>query len=461
VTDGKLSDGFLTADFLTEVDGWLADADAQAALYRGEAGSRQPVHTVYVPADTYRADTARHWGEQALELLDRHAPTPARFAADTGLDPGFIDQVLPRVRAKLSSQPIEDLRVDFEDGYGIRPDADEDAEARAAGRSLAIMSTAQNAPLLAGIRIKGLQAATRRRGLRTLDLVIRAAVETGGLPRRFVVTWPKVAHPAEVSAAVRICERLEGESGLPAGTLRFELQIEVPQAVISPDGVATVARLIQAADGRCEGLHYGTYDFSAAAGVVAGEQSLEHPLADHAKAVMQLAAAQTGVRVSDGSTNIVPVGTSDEIRHAWRLHARLVRRSLTRALYQGWDLHPGQLVTRYAATYQFYREQLEPSGARLLAYSTRAASGVLDEPATALALANAVLRAVDCGACDDDEVARASGLDRTALLALGGRRTAAPPPFPSLRPVAGAGVNPADMLSSESQSDAESRLGRG
>jgi hypothetical protein len=155
--------------------------------------------------------------------------------------------------------------------------------------------------------------------------------------------------------------------------------------------------------------------------VVAGHQSLEHPLADHAKAVMQLAAAQTGVRVSDGSTNVIPVGSASEVAAAWRLHARLVGRALGRALYQGWDLHPGHLVTRYAATYGFYRGQLAPSAARLRAYTEKAATGVMDEPATAQALANAVLRAVECGACDDAEVLAASGLDRAGLLALARR----------------------------------------
>jgi HpcH/HpaI aldolase/citrate lyase family len=426
--------GRLNAEFLTELDAGLAGADAAAALYPGEAATRQPVHTAYVPADRYDGDTIGHWGHQALALLDRHAPSPARFVEVTGLRPVFAEEIYSRVRAKLGRQPVEDLRVDFEDGYGLRPDAEEDATARAAGQALAQLAgpaagsasgpaprTGPGAPLLAGIRIKGLQAATRSRGLRTLDLLIGAALEAGGLPSRFVVTLPKVAHVAEVSAAVQVCEQLEAGYGLAAGALRFELQIEVPQAVIGPDGVATVALLLHAAQGRCEGLHYGTYDFSAAAGVVAGEQSLEHPLADHAKAVMQLAAAQTGVRVSDGSTNVVPVGSAAEIAAAWQLHARLVQRSLRRALYQGWDLHPGHLLTRYAATYDFYRGELLPSCARLAQYTSRAASGFLDEPATALALAGAVLRAVDCGACDPEEAEQATGLDRAALLTLAGR----------------------------------------
>ncbi len=418
--DGQVAQ-LLDERFLAQVDRWLAPADAQALLFPGEAATRQPVHTVYVPADHYRPDTPRRYGSAALALIDTHITSPTEFADQVGLTPEFVDDVFPRVLDKLSRQPIEDLRVDFEDGYGIRPDDEENAAAEAAGRALAETAAEPDAPFLTGIRIKGLQAPTRRRGLRTLDRLLAAAGRHGGLPGRFVITLPKVAHVAEVTTAVRIAEHLERGHGLPEGSLRFELQIEVPQAVIGPDGSATVARMVHAAEGRCEGLHYGTYDFSAAAGVLAGQQSLEHPLADHAKAVMQLAAAQTGVRVSDGSTNVIPVGSPDAVVAAWRLHARLVRRSLRHALYQGWDLHPGHLVTRYAATYDFYRGQLRPSCDRLVQYTGKAAAGVLDEPATAQALATAVLRALDCGACDDTEVADASGLGRSDLLLLARR----------------------------------------
>jgi len=406
-------------NFRSEIDALLAPADAQARLFPGEAATRQPVHTVYVPAGQFGASTCTQWGERALALLAERAPTAAALAEAAGLSPELIEDVYPRLITKLGSQPIEDVRVDFEDGYGLRPDAEEDEAATAAGIALAELARRPDAPLLAGTRIKGLQASTRWRGLKTLELLVSSAVSRGGLPSRFVVTLPKVAHVAEVQAGVRVLAFLESSFGLAEGSLRLELQIEVPQAVYSPDGTAAVARLIHAASGRCEGLHYGTYDFSAAAGVVAGYQSLEHPLADHAKAVMQLAAAQTGVRVSDGSTNVIPFGS--EVPAAWKLHARLVQRALERALYQGWDLHPGHLVSRYAATYQFYRAQLDPSAARLKTYTEKAASGVMDEPATAQALANAVLRAVECGACDEDEVFRACGLDRSALLVLARR----------------------------------------
>jgi citrate lyase beta subunit len=398
------------ADLLEDLDGWLAPADAQAALFAGDRADRQPVHTVYVPADRYRPDLPSRYGAFALRLLAEHGPADDML---TAAGPGT--EVMDRVRAKLERQPVEDLRVDFEDGYGLRPDDEEDAAAVATGQSLATSAGAAGAPFVCGIRVKGLQPSTRRRAVRTLDRVIAAAVGAGGLPPRFVVTLPKITHVAEVEAAVRLCERLEQQYGLAPGALRFELQIEVPQAVVGPDGVATVARLVHAAAGRCEGLHYGTYDFSAAVGVTAALQSLTHPLADHAKAVMQLAAAGTGVRISDGSTNVVPAGETTEIRHAWTLHGGLVLRALRLGIYQGWDLHPGHLPTRFAATYAFLRGELALSGERLLAYTARTASGVLEEPATGEALARGVLRGLDCGAYDEVAAREVTGLDRAGL----------------------------------------------
>ena len=132
---------------------------------------------------------------------------------------------------------------------------------------------------------------------------------------------------------------------------------------------------------------------------------------------MQLAAADTGVRVSDGSTNVLPLGSRAQVHAAWALHARLVRRSLERGFYQGWDLHPAQLVTRYLATYAFFRAGLPAAAERLRAYVEHGDSGILDEPATARALAWFVVRGLDCGALDQAEVSDATGLDRAALAA--------------------------------------------
>jgi len=412
----------LDADFLLAIDRRLAQADqVLATCYPGDAGSRQPLHTVYVAADQVDSDTPARWGAAALDLLDAVVPDAPSAAGVTGL--GGIDaDVHRRARAKLAGQPVEDLRVDFEDGYGARPDAEEDAAAAAAGAALAGLLTAPAGPSFGGIRFKSLEAATRRRGLRTLDLLLGALLDAGPLPDGFLVTLPKVTSADQVLAMVEVCARLEESFGLAPGRLRFEIQVETPQAILGPDGVATVAVMVHAAGDRCVGLHYGTYDYSAACGVAAAYQSLEHAVADHAKAVMQVAAAGTGVRLSDGSTNVLPAGSPEQVRAALRLHARLVRRSLEQGYYQGWDMHPGHLVTRYLAAYAFFREGLPAAADRLRRYLSRTGGGVLDEPATAQALASFLTRGLHCGALDDAEVAAATGLPGQALDALARRR---------------------------------------
>ncbi|MEU8050095.1 MULTISPECIES: DUF6986 family protein [Micromonospora] len=391
---------------LHRLDALLADDDRQrAARYPGLPPTGQPVHTVYVPADRYGPHTVDEWRAAALAALDRYGPLP-----------GVADALAARVRAKLAAEPIEDLRIDFEDGYGVRGDAEEDAAVRAAATALARGPV----PRHVGLRIKSLEPATRRRAVRTLDLFLDALLRHRSLPDGFRVTLPKVTSLPQVEAMVQLCAELEAAHRLPP--LRFEIQVETPQAVLGADGTATVARMVHAAAGRCVGLHYGTYDYSAALGVAAGWQSLEHPVADHAKAVLQVAAAGTGVAVSDGSTNVLPTGDRAAVHAGWALHLRLVRRSLERGLYQGWDLHPGQLPTRFAATFAFYRDGLPAAAGRLRAYLDRVDSGILDEPATARALAGFLLRGLDCGALNDAEVVGLAGVDRSHLRETAGGR---------------------------------------
>ncbi|WP_329129414.1 HpcH/HpaI aldolase/citrate lyase family protein [Streptomyces sp. NBC_01476] len=400
----------------------LAATDAELARrYPGDPGTRQPVHTVYVPADAFTAGTVRAWGDQALAALDAHAPDATALAAVLGLPGSLAGQVHDRVRAKLRREPVEDLRIDFEDGYGPRPDSEEDAAALAAARTVTAAVADGTAPPYLGIRMKCMEAAVRDRGIRTLDLFLTALFDGGGLPAGLVLTLPKVTFPAQVTAMVRLCDAFERAAGLPAGRIGFEIQIETTQAILGPDGTATVPRLIDAAQGRATGLHYGTFDYSAACGISAAHQSLDHPVADYAKAVMQAAAAGTGVRLSDGSTNVLPVGPAAQVHAAWQLHYGLVRRSLARGYYQGWDMHPAHLPTRYAATYAFYREGLDTAAARLAAYTAKTGGDVLDEPATARALSGYLLRGLDCGAVDMPEVADRTGLTRAALDGLAGR----------------------------------------
>jgi hypothetical protein len=133
---------------------------------------------------------------------------------------------------------------------------------------------------------------------------------------------------------------------------------------------------------------------------------------------MQVAAAGTRVHLSDGSTNILPLGSPESVRSAWRLHAGLVRRALARGFYQGWDLHPHQLPTRYIATFEFFRAGLPRAAARLANYVSKTESEILDEPATARALARYLYRGLVCGAVSETEVSRSAGLTGSQLAAL-------------------------------------------
>jgi citrate lyase beta subunit len=407
----------LVAELGAELDVRLADVDAALVThYPGARPGRQPVHTVYVPADRFHAGLVPDHGAAALAAIDEHEDLLVEIL-------GGDRDLLARVRDKLRREPVEDVRIDLEDGYGTRSDDVEDADTvRAADELRSAVDAGTSAPGC-GIRFKGFEAPTRGRGLRTLALFLGRLTEGGPLPEGFVVTLPKVTAVEQVEALVHVAGRLEADLGLASGALRFELQIETPQSILGPDGTALVARMIHASGGRCTGLHYGTYVYSAFCGIAAAQQSLEHPVADHAKAIMQAAAAGTGVRLSDGSTNVLPVGDPDQVAAAWRNHLRLVRRSLERGYYQGWDLHPAQLPTRYAATFAFYRDGFPAAAARLRTYVARQDSAIMDEPATARALADFLLRGLDCGALSAEEAHEATGLGADALAGLAHRTT--------------------------------------
>ncbi|MGO1855005.1 MAG: DUF6986 family protein [Microbacteriaceae bacterium] len=389
--------------------------------YPGDDGSRQPVHTVYVPADRFTPDLAAEWGQAALAAASDAGGLEA-LAARVGIRADVIPSVVTRVVAKLETEPIEDLRLDFEDGYGDRGSA-EDQDAVTAATRVHEAVSAGSAPPFIGIRFKCFEKPTRERGLRTLDLFLGTLIDRDGLPDGLVLTLPKVSTVAQVEAMVEVAELLERAHGLDAGRIRFEVQVETPQLVLGAEGSSPLAQLPLAGAGRITSLHYGTYDYSASLGIAAAYQSMEHPAADLAKQLMQLAVAGTGIRLSDGSTNILPIG--DRAEEAWALHARLVRRSLERGFFQGWDMHAHHLPTRFLATYAFYREGFDPAAARLRAYLSKDAGAVLDEPATARALAWFVLRGVQCGAIGVDEIRASIGIDVPELTALAHPRLAA------------------------------------
>ena len=215
--------------------------------------------------------------------------------------------------------------------------------------------------------------------------------ETGGkLPENFVITVPKVQLPEQVAAAAHFFEILEQRNGLPAGVLKIEPMIETPQAIINQRGEIALGSLVDAANGRCRSVHFGVYDYTASAGITAAYQTMGHPSCDFARQVMLVSLAGTGIHLSDGATNILPVGphrasedkplTADQLRQnreavhgAWRLGFDDNMHSLRTGFYQGWDLHPAQFVTRYAAVYSFFLDGLTTASGRLKTFVEKAA----------------------------------------------------------------------------------------
>ncbi|HWM04930.1 MAG TPA: aldolase [Actinophytocola sp.] len=404
----------LDGSVLAGVFGRLSEVDTvRAARYPGDAGGRQPVHTCYVPADRVVGDLAGEWGAAALAALDEHARGSSAFAGLLGLPGELAEMVHAKVVEKLRREPVEDLRIDFEDGYGLRAGPDEDADAVRCAELLAGWYRAGTAPPWAGLRFRSFDTkALAERGVRTLDLFVTAL---GPPPPGFTLTFPKVTEVAQVEVLVELLTLLEERLNLAEGTLRFEIQVETTQSIVDTEGRLALPRFIAAGAGRVSALHFGTYDYTAACGLSAAEQHLAHAACDLARHVMQVSAAGTGVRLSDGSTNILPVGDREAVHESWRTHYGLVLRSLAHGFYQGWDLHPAQLVTRYAANFVYYLQHAPANAVRLRAYVDKADAGVLDEPATAQALAMSMRRALDCGALDATDVRQLCGLSEVEL----------------------------------------------
>ncbi len=381
--------------------------------------ARQPLQTLYVPADRVARSTVAEFGAEALRLLEAHAPDADAFQEAFGVAEAVAERTRERTLAKLERQPVEDLRVDFEDGYGIRGDDEEDRDAEAAAGAVLEARGDATAPPSFGLRVKsfddeGLEA----RSLRTLERFASALVDgAGGLPEGFVVTFPKVTHPDQVAAFADRLGKLESTFGPAGRTMRFEVQVETPRSVLGRDGAAAAPRIMEAAGGRLTAMHLGVFDYTSSLGLMPWEQRLDHPANDFARRMLQVALAGTGVWISDGSSNVVPASDrTEDVRAAWRIDADHVRHSLSNGFYQGWDLHPSHLASRYAAVYGWLLPHLDDAVERVRAWRRGAATaGVLDEPATITSLLRYLRFAVSSGAVEESEVLSDTGLGRDEL----------------------------------------------
>ena len=425
----------LDPSMLAEATLALLEANiAFAKAHPGESPGRQPVHTVYGGAQLFSADSAAKLGAVALRAMDQHADDAAALGAVLGLhEHPELETIYMRVRDKLEAEPVEDFRIDFEDGYGNRSDTEEDDHATVVAREVANGMREGTLPPFIGVRIKPLNEELRDRAIRTLDLVTTALVEAEGIPERWVVTIPKITVIEQVEFTVAVLRQLERSLGLGDGTLKFEVMIETPQIILDSTGRSVLPRILDASDGRCRGAHFGTYDYTAYCNITAAYQHMQHPACEFAKHFMLVAFAGTDVWLSDGSTAVLPVPihrqekggaplsldeqveNSATVHAAWRMHFDDVRHSLEGGFYQGWDLHPAQLVTRYSALYSFFLDGIEAAAARLSNFINKGAQAslvgdVFDDAATGQGLLNFFLRGINSGAITEDEALEMTGL---------------------------------------------------
>ncbi len=423
----------------------LTSAQAQfVARFPGESDQRQPVHVVYGGAHLFKAETAQKLGALARQALASSAPDAASLAEALGLSPALAARVYPKLVAKLEHEPVEDLRIDFEDGYGHRSDEEEDGHAMAAGEQYARALSEGLLPAFSGLRIKPMSAELGARAIRTLDLFLtslalrqrgegRGEGPTPALPHTILLTLPKVVSVAQVEILNTAVQALEARLSLPKTLLRYEFMVEASQGLLDPQGRALLPQLHAAAAGRLHAAHFGTYDYTASLDITAAEQRMRHPACDFARSQMKVAFAGTGVFLSDGATTQFPVPrhkgadltdtqrTENRrvVHAAWRASADDIRHSLSNGFYQGWDLHPAQLIARYGTVFAFFLENLEPATERLKNFVSKLGQATLsgdvfDDAATGQGLLNYFLRGLSCGALTEAEV-EATGLTHAEL----------------------------------------------
>lgn len=392
-----------------------------------QARGSQPIHTVYGGANLFSENTFEKLGKMAVQSLDDYAGSSSDFESVFGLPKLLASVVHGKVRSKLLSAPIEDYRIDFEDGYGVRSAEEEEKHAVVAAHNLLTAMQKPLFPRYVGIRVKGLNPGSALRSLTTLNSFFSAIHQHAmKLPSPFIVTLPKIVSVEQVRRFVSMIDEIERCLKLEKNSLWLELLVEHPGAIDDGAvglGAATSLPLtewVRAAGGRCNGLHLGAYDYTSLLGISSSEQRLHHPACDFIRHVMQIVAVRRGVWVSDGASNFMPVPihraaalTEEQkaenrasVHAAWKACYDNVMTSLKNGYYQGWDLHPAQFIPRYAAVYAFFLASMDDTVLRLNAFLTQFAQATrigsnFDDAATGHGLVNHVLRAFDCGAVDD------------------------------------------------------------
>ena len=429
---------------------------------------RSPVHVVYGGAHLFKAETPQKLGKIALKSIETYAPNFVEFANAVWLKgadtlPQFADAIADLERnlrknpekqktenfnawfawtvyqktiEKLKTEPVEDFRIDFEDGYGFRTNEEEDAHAVSASDELAEAFLENTITPFSGFRIKSFAPETYERAVRTLNLFLDNLIEktNGKLPENFVVTLPKITRKDEVKDFRKRLEKFEKENDLPENSIKIEIMIETPQAIVNEKGKIALQKLVEAGKNRVIAAHFGAYDYTASLGIAGIHQHLRHEACNFARQMMLVSLAPLGIRLSDSVTTEMPIPVhkgenltkkqilenKSAVQKAWRTHFNNVTHSQINGFYQSWDLHPAQLAARYAAVYSFFLEAKDEQAERLKNFIEKATQAIttgnqFDDAASAQGLLNFFARALNCGAFNEGEISEATGLTAEEL----------------------------------------------
>ena len=351
-------------------------------------------HVFYGGADRFSRDLPTKLGSIAIKSIERYSGNFADFAramwlpgADSlpesedrvqGLEFKIADnpqnarkknpiawlawEIHRRVLEKLQNEPIEDYRIDFEDGYGFRADDEEDTHCVWAANELVALKNSESSsrtPRI-GFRVKSFQPETRARAFRSLEMFLNTLAESDEFPDDLVVTLPKVTSPVETEVLDSYLTQFESENGLAANSIRAEFLIETPEII------GEIGEAAKNLNGRLDSVHFGAYDYTSAFEIASTHQHLRHEACNHARNEMLLALAPLGIEVVDSVTVEMPIPlhrgddlsiseiTENKIavRSAWRKHYSNVTNSMINGFYRSWDLHPGTTAGKVCSSFR-------------------------------------------------------------------------------------------------------------
>jgi citrate lyase beta subunit len=423
---------------LPDLDEAVAAVERRELALRDELSSRkatlplrywrQQAHFT-TPAERDIATKAMNGGTTPMaRILDRFDVSPAELADRIGADVVAVEDLLAHPR------PAPMVMVDAEDALAHTDAATRQARIDAVDVLSAPRASGQGAPTLRFFRPPGLELGNTARELYSLlwGLVERCGPDA--LPLDGIV-FPKLEHPEEVDLVHEMLSAAEKSLGIPEGTVRTAYLVESGWAASQLDRIA-----IRSADRLCA-LIFGLADYSADLGLT--DISVDHPVADWARAHIVNVAAGVGVPAIDGMTLAYPVadGALDAKANRARFLDRmaLVYDDTVRARDLGmigkWVGHPAQLfAVLLAYDAAFTTDVLEQEADKLAAYLNSVQTegkgammigGVMSDRATdrharvLLRRATAmgrfdVRRALKLGVIDEGEAAEVSAISATA-----------------------------------------------